>query len=284
MNLVSKVVRAGIVLGFGLYLFSGCTSNPFGDDDITGGNRTISGKVTLSEGFSPEGVYVWLEGLDIGTTTNADGNFEIVLPPSSVQGVTGVFNVYFYVANFNPAIKPVAVRNGEFLYSNGELNSKGEFQSTIFLTQSLRIDIDVEPDTLNLESSGSLASARITLAAVSAEVSVFWPLTVGDHLAPLLFRNKDTGELFVLDSVVGGFENNDTLTILQSPRTRLLVASVEPAELSAGHYEVMPYLFVENDDVPEKLLESIVDEIGEIDEDYLNVPFKRTGGELLVIK
>lgn len=288
MRLVKNV---SIVLLISLNFITGCLSNPFGNEDIDSGKRKIAGQVRLSGGFDPDGVYVWLEGMNIGTRTDSSGNFTLTLPTPASQnssgGVSGIFNVFFYMANYNLVTKPVAVRDGSFIYSNGELNSKGEFQSDIFLTRALDIDVALVPDTADI-TNGLLVRTIVTLQAIQREIRVFFPLKVGDYLAPVLFRNKDTGELFVLSSVIAGLEggpgvDSDHLTIDVRPRVREFVTSIEPKEISLGRYEVIPYLFVENDAVPDELIESIIANMDEIDADYLKFPIKRTGGDLVVI-
>jgi len=280
------------VLLISLSIFTGCLSNPFGEDDIDSGNRKIGGRVQLSDGLDPEGVYVWLEGINIGTHTDAEGDFALTLPTPASQnsagGLTGIFDVYFYVANYNLVVKPVAVQNGTFIYSNGELNSEGDFQRDIFMSRSLQIKVTLVPDTIDI-TNGSLLRTVVELQAVQGQVRVFWPLTVGDYLAPLLFRNKDTEELFVLNNTIAGLEggpgvDSERMTIDSRPRAREFIASIDPGELTAGDYEVIPYLFIENDAVPDELLESIVDNMNEIDADYLDFPIKIEGGELVIVK
>ena len=67
-----------------IFLFSGCTGSPFSDNEIPQETRRITGKVEISDNtHSPEGVYVWLGGFDIGTFTDQDGEFEITLPSTA---------------------------------------------------------------------------------------------------------------------------------------------------------------------------------------------------------
>ncbi|MFQ5823218.1 MAG: hypothetical protein ACE5JB_04105 [bacterium] len=275
---------AAIVIG--LSVLSGCTSNPFGDDEISGGDRRISGVVQVSQELNPlEGVYVWLESFNIGTKTDEQGNFRIELPPPSSQstgGVSGVFNLYFYIANFNLVIKPVAVKDGLFVYSQGGLNQDGEFHSPIFLTQALRIFTEMIPDTVERDS-GRIIRADVRLQAIEDTVTVFFPTMVGQYFAPLIFEKIGTDTVFVIHGFVfGGFEFGDLLVVDEDSRTRTFVKRLEPGELPVGRYEVIPYLFLRHDSVPEELISSIGEDVMEIGSNYLEIPFIREGGQFVV--
>ncbi|MCI0698440.1 hypothetical protein L0337_41385 [candidate division KSB1 bacterium] len=112
--------------GICLLVVGGCTSNPFGGDEITGGNRQISGNLILKDKSSPESVYVWLEGFGLNAWTNNRGEFKINLPPPASQGpaggVDGVFALYFYLANYSLQSTTVIVDlNIPFRRTNGRL-------------------------------------------------------------------------------------------------------------------------------------------------------------------
>ena len=143
-----------IFLLLSTFIFFACTGNPFSDDEISPGNRQISGKVEVSGNQNPEGVYVWLEGFNIGTRTDEQGCFQLTLPMpasqgGSAEGVAGAFNLYYYVANFNLESTRVLTRNGSFVYSQGDINSKGELNNPKFLFQNLQIRTRVTPSSLS---------------------------------------------------------------------------------------------------------------------------------------
>ncbi|TDI84607.1 MAG: hypothetical protein E2O79_03135 [Caldithrix sp.] len=269
-------------------ILSSCTSNPFGDDDISGGNRKISGKVQLSNNLNPEGVFVWLEGLNIGTKTDAQGTFQLILPPPSSQssgGISGVFNIYFYMDNFDIVTKPVAVGGGLFVYSQGELNNSGEFFNAIFLFQSLSIETVMMPNIV-AGDTGSVISAWVTLQAMKDTVTVFYPRTVTtaerDFLAPLLFRNVITNEVFIIEFVLAGLGFSDFIDVTVAPITRQYVTGLSPGLLPVGKYEVIPYLFTAHDNLPNALLKTIGQNVEELGADYLKIPFIREGGQFEV--
>ena len=267
-----------------LFISFGCVSNPFGDDEISGGNRKLSGRVQLSDQLKPQGVYVWLEGLNIGTRTDENGGFEIIFPPPASQssgGVSGVFNLLFYMANFNLVSKPVSINNGLFVYAQGEINKSGEFVSPIFLFQSLSIETIMAPSTMRSDSGGEI-SARVFLKASRDSVDVFFPRMVGEFLAPLIFHNLDTDEVFIIQCILAGIELSDYLSIYTTPYERIYLAALSPGILTVGKYEVISYLFLANDQVPEALLKSLGEDIETLGANYLKIPFLRQGGQFQV--
>lgn len=261
-----------------------CISNPFGDNEIKGGNRTLSGRVQLSDNLDPAGVYVWLEGLSVGAFTDQNGDFRLTIPAPASQpnrGLSGVFKLYFYLENFNLFFKEVALNQGSFVYSENEINKDGKFHTPIFLLQALTIETLMTPMTIQSDSGGRVA-ARVFLRATRDSVNVFFPFSEGGVLAPLIYRNLDTDEIFITENVLAGIELNDHLTITTETYTRIFVDDIADREFLVGRYEVIPYLFLEDNQVPQALLESLKNDEQSIWENFLKIPFKRKGGQFQV--
>ena len=84
-------------------ILNNCTESPI-EENIDISNHTLRGKVELSDGLQPDGVFVWFKVLNMSTRTGDDGSFELNLPPASKQpgnGLDGIFNLYFYMSNYN---------------------------------------------------------------------------------------------------------------------------------------------------------------------------------------
>jgi len=162
-----------------------CTKNPFGSDEITPGNREISGKVVLSDDFNAEGVYIWLEGFDIGARSDANGEFKVSLPPAAAQGtpsgVTGSFNLYFYLANYGLKSITVVTRNGEFLFSQGEINKDGELNQPKELEKFLDINTVVEPASISTSYSGVVSVDVHLVTPLNDSATVVFRLPSGAH-------------------------------------------------------------------------------------------------------
>ena len=82
-----------IVLIFSIQIFH-CTHNPFFEDKIgeTDGS-SLTGSVTLSDGETPDRIYVWLDGVNAGTYSDIGGQFKLIIPTPPVQpggGISGL--------------------------------------------------------------------------------------------------------------------------------------------------------------------------------------------------
>lgn len=72
-----------IVIAFLLQF--GCTKNLFGTDKISAFDE-IKGTVILNDGASPDSVFIWLQDLNLKSSTNKNGEFKIKLPSAKSQG------------------------------------------------------------------------------------------------------------------------------------------------------------------------------------------------------
>ncbi len=273
-----------------LFFVYACTQNPVGDDEISSRNRTIKGEVRLSNNLHSENVYVWLDGFNLGTRTDEQGKFRLALPPTSAQdnfaGVTGAFNLYFFVANFNLQSTQVFIQNGLFVYSEGEINSSGELNQPKFLIQNLQIQTKVQPSSVSNSEivvvegkSNFILRVDVTLQTVKDSIVVFYPALVKDTFGPLLYRNVDSNEVTILGSTVATFVDSDLDTVDMVPGKRTMVVPLFPDDLLPGEYEIIPYLLIKNEEIPERLIGSLGEDVEELGPDYLSIPMIREGNE-----
>lgn len=276
--------------GLLLFLVWGCTSSPVGEQTIDGGNNSIQGTVQLSNNLAPDDVYVWLEGFNLGTRTDEQGNFQFILPPSAAQGnadgVTGAFNLYFFVENFLLRHTEVFTRKGSFVYSTDTVDEEGRLRSPMFMVRRLKTTVALTPaefSNRNLATTRALLRVDVELSTETDTVVVFFPGLANDIFGPLLFRNIDTGEITVRSSQIAGLVNSaiDTVTNRQ-PIQRTMVLEVMPDEFEPGQYEVIPYLLVKDQVIPGGLLKSIGENIETFGPNYLRLPFKREGDNRVV--
>lgn len=263
---------------FTLSLFCpGCTSNPIGSGDVSSGRSQMRGKVQLENGHSPEGVYVWMEGADLDAFTKEDGSF-ILKWPSGFGNVSGIFRVYFYVANYQLDFVDVAVREGEFLYGQEVLDTSGELRETVRLKQFLAVSAEVSPETVtrvnNINVTMTFSLGLRTLNGVS---TVVLPNTTPGFLSSVFFKNTETGELFIFQGLPVTTE--EEILIGQTQVIRKMDVSFTRINLPAGKYLFIPYILVKRDDLPEDLVNSIALNTLAFGPNYLKLPFKRDGGE-----
>ncbi len=256
-------------------LYLGCTGNPIGSDEISSGKRQMKGIVQLENGHSPEGVYVWMEGFDLNTFTGKDGFFVLNWPGFS--NVSGIFRVYFFVANYQLDFVDVAVREGEFLYGQEGLNPSGALRQTVRLKQFLAVSADVSPETVtrvnNINVTMTFSLGLRTLLGVS---TVVLPNTTPGFLSSVFFKNTETGELFIFKGQA--LTSEEEILVGQTQVIREMNVVFTRINLPAGKYLFIPYILVKRDDLPDDLVNSIALNTLAFGPNYLKLPFKRDGG------
>lgn len=268
-------------------IMNSCTSNPIGEDEISFGKRELKGEVRLANNSNPEGVFVWLEGFDFDTTTDADGRFSFVLPPPAEQpggGLSGGFMLYFYMANYELDSVAVFVQNGEFLYSTGDINSAGELVLPRHLVQILNIRSSMFPESVRRDETISVI-AKFQFSTLRSDTAlVYMPGVVKGFLNPILFHNRDTGEILIFSSTHAGLPVGDTLKVTNDGPVELIrVVTAATQDFPVGSYEAVPFLFVLQDGIPRELANNIRVDMRALSPDYLDIPFVRQHGLMTVL-
>lgn len=264
-----------------------CTQNPFASDEEIS-SRTIWGKVSLTDGTNPEGVVVWLEGLDVGTRTDGTGEFILALPPPASSGTTagvdGIFNLYYYIANYNIDSSKVVFVNGEVARGEGDIDEEGKLKGVKYLSKILNIETNVYPNLLPREYRGSML-ITITLQPASGPVIVeslkrveqqtlkrSGLLVVNDQDSVVITFGLDPGWSRALEEI----QDNPELWRIQLTWT--------PCDLPIGNYRIIPYLLVRQDDVPENMIDYLGSDVHSLGPEYLKIPFVRAGGEFIIFE
>lgn len=268
-----------LIAGCGCAFFLACEKSPFNGEISNPLTQDIRGKIALSDADNPAGIHVWMEDTPISATTNAAGEFVVSLPPTASNSpvyANGVFNLYFYVANYRLSSTPVTVVNGRFLYPRGEVNADGELIGTRFIAKLLNISTQIDPPVAALNDT-TVINVLVTLSAVRDSVDVVFPKMIDSELGAILFRNLDTGAI-IADAPEATSSVRLVKRISTEPLTFSYSFDLMRGILPIGRYEVIPFLFVAQPKMPEGLLASISQKAEEIGPDFLKIPFRRTGG------
>lgn len=280
----AQVLVKVLVIGVFLASLSGCTKNPFGEDKISPGSRQISGSVQLHDGSSPEDVYVWLEGFNIGTYTDKAGDFNLILPSKSgygtSSGLSGIFNLFFYIANYQLDSSLAIVQEGEFVYARGDINKDGRLSVPKVMRRFLRINTLVEPSSVASNYTNPIGVA-VTLTATIDSSTVIIPKSVGGLLGAILVKKTDSQEVIIYESAPLAGTRAVVLVGL-SPRIIGMTFNLLLQPLAPGNYEVIPYLLIAHEATPEYLIESIGPNVEKLGPNYLKIPFQREGGSFEV--
>lgn len=280
---IVPLICSAAVFAFLSFVFSGCISNPFGDDNVAGEKRQVTGVVQLSDQGSPEHVYVWMPGFNLSARTDEQGQFQLTLPPKASQGtpggVSGFFNIYSFLANYRLDSVQTVIQNGVFVYSRGEVNKDGKLASARVLRRFLRISTAVVPASVPRSFAGNIG-VTVTLEAADSATVIF-PKSVGGVLGALLIQRVGTEDISIFQSLPG-IEARDIDLIGRTPKSRSTSFNLVQTPLSPGQYEVIPHLLIRHQKLPKGLIESLAANVEALGPDYVKLPIRREGGLLEV--
>lgn len=258
-----------------------CTKNPFNNNGSVSDHYSIKGSVELEDGENPEGIYVWLEEINIGTWTDTTGEFSLSLTPEgSSEGQNGQFFLYAYAANYQHERTIVKVIDGQFVPGEGGLDDKGELRTPLTLGKRLHISTAVMPSILEPPINQTV-EVTVTLNPLDQLVTVQSRRAVINRMTVytgLLIVNK-SGEVIHKEDIESARMAEEPIGI--NVKTWIISLDASSSSLSSGEYSVVPYLLIESD-VPSGLLESMGKELLELSADYLRFPMKRQDGTITI--
>ena len=280
--MIMRTAQIGITI-LVLLAFCLCTSNPFGGgDEISQGHREMRGTVELYDRADHEGIYVWLEGMEVGTKTDSRGDFVLELPASSPNmSLSGVFDLYFYMANYTIDQASVVIRDGEFVYDTADLDREGTLNRLRRLRKFLDIETTVEPCSVKIDYSQNL-QVNVSLLAPVDTCTVILRHSVGGSLGAAFIRENVFGQVHIYQPYE--VETHEKLLIGRTRRTITMPISLVTKPLPPGVYEVIPYILIRHQPIPDGLMESLGTQVEKLTPEYLNIPFQREGGRLVIYK
>lgn len=263
-----------------IFIISGCTSNPFLSDDAARDKHIVRGKVLLEQGDSPEDIYVWLEDLNISTRTNAHGEFSLALPRTDdLAGYNNDLKLYYYVGNYAIQHSNLLVVNGVFEFGKYDINNEGFIEETIYLKKLIDITTKIDPEAIS-EDYSDILKVDVNIINLDTNLLVIGRMTREGVLSGYIFREINSpatsAKRFDLRSVVyRGYR-------LYEPVNWTGSFVWEKNFLPSGTYEVYPYVFLRQSDLPQELLDSFGTDADQFTDAYLKIPFKHNS-DLLTI-
>ena len=267
-----------------LILLTTCTKNTLFDDEVgdTDG-LTISGKILLDKDSKPDNIYVWLGILNLGTYTDIAGNFKLELPHPESQpqkGISGEYPLYYYVANYKIDSSSVSLLNGKVIYNKSDINKDGEIRETIILKKLLTIYTSITPTSYSKDYYAYI-QADLLLKSEFEQVSIriFKYQRDMNWFTNIFFRNIDENTDDIL------FYRTSTLLReeeIEGERRLYMPIHTDSIRLETGTYEVIPYLKIIQENIPEGLMKSIGEDQVFVDSTFLTIPYKRQNAYLTV--
>jgi hypothetical protein len=281
-----KIFSAGLLTLVTIAWLSACTDNPFASAPVVSSPNQLNGNIRFiqADSLSLPRALVWLEALNIGTYSDAQGNFRLILPSPNAQpggGYTGSSNIYFYVANYTIDSMRVVLHSGEFVYDRGVVDENGNITKAITLRQLLRVDVAAEPSVISSEFEGEL-SVSTTLTPIDSSLQI----------AVLGEKNDDIGCIGL--QLTG--EGDSYVHLLKRPQVNLQIREIDeqttwvsrftisPYELRLGTYRVRPFLWIKNNLPPASLLTYLGAQPFSFEKSFLNIPFSRNDEFLNVVE
>lgn len=275
-----------IPLLFSILLLSTCTGNYLFDDEEPASRLSVSGTVRLGDGLDPSGTFIWLDGLDIHTTADASGNFTLELPPQQSQaggGLTGDYRLYAYVGNYQFQSYSVVLRDGSIQYGVGDVDTNGRIPEIIVLDKLVDIRTTIEPNTITeIDSLRLLITVSLRLHVNTVRIKTS---KSGDWLTSMIFKEIND------PPSAATFYGSSTDPITVDVRTNVnwqmgvgawWLSTRIQRTLPPGVYEVIPYLVILQDGIPDGLFEAIGEYATLYHLDYFNIPIRWTLGRLTI--
>ena len=267
-----------------------CTENPFGGEKKMA-NRTISGHVKLDKvDFYPRGyhngVLVWSEGLGLQTTTDIDGSFELTLPASSESSsgaiTDGDYTLQFFIGNYKLSSVTITFAAGQVVNDEKVINLEGELRRDITLTRLAGVHTSVYPPII---TSGFDSDVITKVHITPDKTDIYFhlrKLVTRDFsiYTGLLIREADSKKLAYTVDIDTASSMKEYID--RPSQTLDFVFNYTDVNLPSGIYEVIPYLVLDRDDIPETILKTLGSGYDSFSQNYFKYPFYRPGGELVI--
>ncbi len=263
-----------------VFISNSCTDNPFFGNDTAKDKHVVSGKVLPASDDSPENIYVWLEQLNISTWTNVQGDFKIELPQTDdLSGYNNDLKLYYYVGNYAIQHSNLLVVDGVFEFGKYDINNDGFIKETVYLKKLIDITTTIQPDAISEDYSG-FVDVEVKIINLDTNLLVINRMTREGVLSGYIFReiNSPSTSAQRIDFsgvVYRGYR-------LYNPVTWTGSFVWEKNFLPSGTYEVYPYIFLRQEDIPQELLESFGTKADQLTDAYLKIPFKHNSDILTI--
>ena len=255
--------------------------NPF-KNEISGNQRTLKGTVTIDGQEQPSGIFVYLEGLEIGVSTDDHGAFSLTMPKdisSSSGGMEGSYTLHFYLANYRVQTVPVIIRNDAFVLGEGRWNKDGSMRDRPYLVKKLDIHTELIAGYRGIPTT---IVAKTILSAISDQVPVTLPNASQQFLGGIFFQNLQTGSIQKLLLPGGGTGQLYHTTIGAAGRTFVAIFDIKGLNLVPGQYRVIPHVLPNYDDLALRIAAVLGIQPAELKEDFFKFPIKFSGGMLQI--
>ena len=261
MELMNKTIISLLIL------LVSCTSNPFWDDSGTI-EMKITGKVLTENNQTNVPVSIWLETFDLYTTSDSGSYFSFSITNSQTPtgSMNGPVNLYFFIHNYELDSVTVYFTNGMFSKEQSDFSKDGELLNPVEMKKILSGEVELH---FNKNLIQALDTLRVsfnleTHSAVSMDTYKYILKEDGyDFHSGLFFRSLTDNEIVTIYRFSGtdqfGNSVEDQLQNLTYEKNESITWTYyllsDSLNLLSGDYEVLPYLLIRHDQIPNGLIE-----------------------------
>jgi hypothetical protein len=252
-----------------LISFFSCTSNPFWEDSPTI-EMKITGEVLTENNQTNVPVSVWLETFDLYTTTDSVGYFSFSITNSQTPNgsMNGPVNLYFFIHNYELDSVTAYFTNGMFSKEQTNFSEDGELLNPVEMKKILSGDVILHFNKNSIQTRDTLrVSFNLeTHSAVSIDTYKYILQEDGsDFHSGLFFRSLTDSETVTIYRFNGTDQSGNSvedklrnLTYVENESIKWTYYLLSDSlNLSSGDYEVLPYLLVRQDQIPNGLIEAL---------------------------
>ena len=261
-------------------LISGCTSNPFWNDNVTS-KLNISGKVIARHKITNNPVYVWVENLGISTLVDSTDHFSIDISNLDSQegSFSGSIRVFYYINNYKIEYSTLYITDGRLSTTQTDFDQNGNLLEIIYLDKLASFDMSFSGDIIDNvwdSSNGDTLNVEFRINIQDHPVSIYSNVKVlvdpHDYVpSGMLFYSSVNNELYYDQTNIDFLQRYD----LDQNSFSLWEYSCTLGELeiTPGEYVVRPYFIIYQEDVPDELMQSLgIANMEYINMDYINMP------------
>lgn len=281
-TLYKKSCLLGLLI-LGMLLWH-CTSNPFSDEEAIH-SQVLHGTISLSDGMIPNNIFVWLEPFDMCTRTDSSGAYSFSLPAPEAQsggGLSGIYKLYFYVANY--AIRSVDIPMANGLFEPTESTGTSEIGQLPSIELKKLVHIEAtQYETHATESHLDSILVHFRMYSLEDEISVraifsFPVWKGGPQFMAGLVRGLDPNNsflrTFLFENPAKGHRESHFKAVPQPIDLNPFLVRIPQYEFPDGLYEFIPFITVEQPNVPSGLLEKLGTDAVTFATTYIDYPIK----------
>ena len=281
-----------------IIFFCSCTSNPFWEDSPTK-KVNISGIVIAEERASNVPVYVWIEDLNASGHADTAGYFSIDIPSLETENgnFSGSVRGFYYIHNYRATYSVLYITDGRLTSTQTDFSEDGRLLDSIKLEKLVSLDLTIDNNWNR--SAGDTLRFSLDLNIKDYPVSVFAHVNQpGDQQG-----YEPSGVLFSLISNDDTYYDENNIDFLQrydidpgvsitwtyyiapdaiTPFISDDYISLDQISIPSGSYYVRPFVFLQQNQVPDELIQSLGILDNNISVDFLKMPLDMIEKSILI--